>query len=59
MRPIIFEVRSCVKRGYSDERAARVALQECRSRGRCENRYYHCPQCGTWHLTSQPIRKAA
>jgi len=58
MRSII-EVRSCSKRSYANENAARMALMECRSRGRCENRYYQCAHCGTWHLTSQPFRKVA
>lgn len=59
MRPVIVEVRRCSKRSYANEGAARMALIECRARGRCENRYYHCSECGAWHLTSQPFRKAA
>lgn len=56
---MFIEVRKCSKRGYANERAANLALIECRSRGRCENRHYYCHECRVWHLTSQPFRKAA
>lgn len=59
MRSIVTEVRKCGKRGYANAHAACMALRECRSRGRCEIRYYQCPECTTWHLTSLPLLKAA
>ena len=51
------------KRSYPTERDARVELVGAgvdRNRGRChrkECRAYLCPLCGSWHLTSAPLRK--
>lgn len=42
---------------YYDRLAAMIALagaRNCRSSRRCERRYYRCPLCRGWHLTSQP-----
>jgi hypothetical protein len=50
---------TCSKRCYPNEGSARVALIECRARGRHERRYYQCGLCKEWHLTSQPYMPKA
>lgn len=51
------------KRRYRNEAEAKAALMSARSRGRMddpkaerrrEDRYYPCPICGGFHLTSAP-----
>lgn len=32
---------------------AMIALADTTRRDRDETRYYHCPDCRTWHLTKQ------
>jgi len=57
-------VTTCPKTGklrYRDELGARIALAKLQSRRsskrRLERRYYHCPFCSGWHLTSKELRK--
>lgn len=40
---------------YRDEAAAREGLADCRNRNRdrVPERYYKCPHCDGYHLTSQ------
>lgn len=46
------------KRCFRTEVAAKAALASTRSAGvggdRRETRYYRCPDCGRYHLTSRP-----
>jgi len=49
---------ACGKVCYPNEGFARMALQECRSKGRCEQRYYQCSLSNGWHLTSQAAKAA-
>lgn len=49
------------KRKFRTEAAANDALSSIWSRvwpggRRLETRYYQCPQCESWHLTSKPQR---
>ncbi|MBE1471414.1 tRNA(Ile2) C34 agmatinyltransferase TiaS [Kibdelosporangium phytohabitans] len=49
------------KRQFRTEEAADAALTSIWSRPwpggrRLETRYYQCPDCAQWHLTSQPLR---
>ncbi|QDP83274.1 hypothetical protein FOH10_07390 [Nocardia otitidiscaviarum] len=43
---------------YFDPETAELALAgiDHRDPRRREQRTYHCPSCGGWHLTSQPRR---
>lgn len=44
---------------YRDALAAKLALLDCARSprgGREETRYYRCPFCGGYHLTSAPYR---
>lgn len=45
------------KKGYRDKIGAMLALAEAgrasRANGREEARYYRCPTCNEWHLTSK------
>lgn len=50
----------CSKVGYPDEEAAAAALLHAwrhPSPRRRERRYYECPACGYFHLTSQPLSR--
>ena len=47
----------CKKLGYQDELGAKMALADAQNRPsgrRMELRYYRCPACRMYHLTSQP-----
>jgi hypothetical protein len=49
------------KRGLPSREAADATLGRIWSRcwrggRRLESRYYQCPDCGLWHLTSKPDR---
>ena len=47
----------CGKVRYRDQIAAMFALastRNARSSKRAERRYYLCPDCRGWHLTSKP-----
>ncbi len=50
------------KRAYRHRLIAERALASCLlarangKTGRAEQRIYHCPDCGMWHLTSKPER---
>lgn len=54
--------RVCTKIRYADELAAARALEDARydhrTRRKVEQRYYHCPDCQHWHLTSMKQRPA-
>lgn len=46
------------KARYNDELAAKIALAEVQSKpGHDEKRYYLCPFCHGFHLTSQDKKK--
>jgi hypothetical protein len=56
------EYVSCGKRRYDTEEEAEQELLSCwrkRRRTRIETRYYLCPLCEGYHLTSKPERKAS
>lgn len=47
----------CVKRRYKDEPAANLELANVKRdprTPRIPGRFYLCPHCNGWHLTSQP-----
>ena len=47
----------CSKVRYRDKLSAKIALATARngrSSRREERRYYRCPDCLGWHLTSKP-----
>jgi hypothetical protein len=53
--------RATGKRRFGDERTAEWAVVKCmyanrilHKRHRRETRWYACPACGGWHITSQP-----
>jgi formate dehydrogenase maturation protein FdhE len=51
----------CRKRKFRDEIAARLALASTRRQRHThgekeEASVYHCPICGSWHMTSQVRR---
>lgn len=51
--------RCPAKKRYSDELGAKIALASTigkRGKRRNETRYYKCPVCRGWHLTSQPAK---
>ena len=50
---------ACRKRAYPSERKADRALASHWRKprpGKMPVRYYPCPGCGKWHLTSEPKR---
>lgn len=60
----------CRKRRYKTKTDAMIALsrtqlreatsrKHTRSTDREETRYYHCPHCRGWHLTSTPERQVS
>ena len=48
----------CDKVGYRGRKRARHAARMLRERSSEPFRAYRCPDCGLWHLSSQPKRKA-
>lgn len=56
------EYVNCKKRRFDTEVEAEEALASCwrKRRGtRVETRYYDCPDCNGYHLTSKPERKVS
>ena len=53
--------KSCTKKKFKDKLAAMFALSQAKRLGnfiskRNEKRFYYCPICKAWHLTSQAER---
>ena len=52
----------CTKVSFNTKGQARATLRTLKERGRSEYRVYHCPECQTYHLTSDrggSVRKRA
>lgn len=47
------------KDGYSSEWSAEAVARDRMTRTGKQLRWYACPYCGDYHLTSKPERKAA
>jgi DNA-directed RNA polymerase subunit RPC12/RpoP len=43
----------CTKQTYVDQRQAELAVRAIKGRLGKETRYYKCPQCGKFHVTTQ------
>lgn len=46
----------CEKKRYETQDQAKKALRSCRAKGWPQIRYYRCPRCDGWHLTSKPFK---
>lgn len=44
----------CDKHGFPERRLMKRYMKKIQKRGVGVRRVYKCPDCGLWHMTSQP-----